>query len=112
MIAPAAPSHARRRRKHDVLLASQLARNAAAGAFDELALHADRVAEKVLRLRAWLVDPGLRRIGGLAGIALLGLAWHRGRARPLWRWGLLAWRLWRFVARAAPVNHARRGGVR
>jgi hypothetical protein len=94
------PAPQRSRRKQDLLLASQLARGQAIGAFDELAARADGVAQRVAQARAWLSSPQARTVAVAAGALVLAMALRRVRALRLLRWGWLALGLWRS---AAPV---------
>ncbi|MBI5257783.1 MAG: hypothetical protein HY855_14865 [Burkholderiales bacterium] len=88
----------RRQRKHDLLLASRLARGQAMLAFDQLAGRADGMALQVLRVRAWLSNPLVVAAGGAVvglGLVLTLRRVRRGGVVRVLRWGWLAWRLWR-----------------
>ena len=102
----AGPTLQRNRRKQDLLLASQLARGQAVGAFDELAGRADAVAYCVARIRTWLSSPLAWTAGSAAGALVLAVALRRVRAARLLRWGWLAWRLWRSVGPALARHRA------
>ena len=97
------PARQRALRKQDLLLASQLARGQALGAFDELADRADAFALRVARLRVWLADPRTWVAGSAAGGLVLAVALRRGRARRWLRWGRRAWALWRAWRMARPL---------
>jgi hypothetical protein len=94
------PTLQRSRRKQDLLLASQLARDQAAGAFDELADRADGVALRVAQVRAWLSSPQARTVATIAGALVLTVALRGVRALRLLRWSWLAIGLWRSAAPA------------
>jgi hypothetical protein len=96
----------RSRRKEDLLLASQLARGQTIGAFDELAQRADAVADRVVRIRAWLSSPLALTAGSAAGALVLGVALRRVRAARLLRWGVLGWRMWRSAGPALALYRA------
>ncbi len=100
----AAPVGQRDRRKRDLLLASQLARAQAVGAFDELAVRTDAVAYRVMQVRAWLGSPLAWIVAGAFGTLVLRLPLRGGRAAQLLRWGWLAWRAWRNPGRSLPVR--------
>jgi hypothetical protein len=102
---PADP-RARARRKQDLLLASGLAREQAAGAIDELGQRADKVARGLIRLRAWASDPQVWIVAGAAGSVLALTALPRVRSFRWLRWGVLGWRLWRIGARLAVRQRA------
>jgi len=96
----------RRQRKHNLLLASQLARGQVVGAFDDLAGRADAVAYRVLQVRAWLSSPLAWMVGGVAVTLAMRVTLRRGgRTLRLLRWGWLAWR----VAAPALASYRARG---
>jgi len=105
---------ARRLRKQDLLLASELARGQAVLAFDEVAGRADAVALRLLTLRAWLASPAVWAAGSATGALVLGVALRRVRLLRLLRWGWVAHRLWRglapLVARVRAGDARARGG--
>lgn len=82
-------------RKSDLLLASQLARGQALGAFDELTDRADAVADRVARVGRWLSNPLLWTAGSIAGVLVLRVALRRFPNGRVLRWAGLAWRIWR-----------------
>lgn len=93
-------------RKQDLLLASQLARGQAVGAFDELAGRADALALRVVRVRLWLSDPRVWVAGSAVGSLLFAAVLRRAPARRGLRWGRWAWRawsVWRAWRSAAPL---------
>jgi len=95
---PALTTLQRDQRKHNLLLASRLARGQAVVAFDELAGRADAVAYQVVRVRAWVAGTLSWTVGSAAGSFVLALALRRGRAVRLLRWVWPAWRVWRSAA--------------
>ena len=100
----AGPALRRSQRKQDLLLASQLARGQAVGAFNELAGRADAVVHRVQQLRAWFSSPLVWMAGSALGtVALRAGLRRRGRTLRLVRWGWLAWRVWRVWRSAAPA---------
>lgn len=86
----------RARRKHDLLLASELARGEAALALAELDARAQMLMRGAAWLRACAATPRLRWSAGTltAGLLVL-LAAGRTHGLPLLRWSLLAARVWR-----------------
>lgn len=85
---------ARERRKHDLLLASALARGQAVAALAEVGPRIDWVARGAFELRAWAAQPRVRVAGGTLGALLVLSSLVRWRGLRLVRWGLLAVRVW------------------
>lgn len=94
------PTQQREQRKQSLLLASQLARGQAVVAIDELAVRADAVAFRIVRVHAWLSSPLFWTAGSALGGIVLAVTLRRVRIVRLLRWGWLGWRFWRS---AAPV---------
>ncbi len=108
------PARRRSLRKEDLLLASQLARGQAMGAFDDLAGRADAVALRVVRVRLWLSDPRVQLIAAAGAGVVLAVVLRRKPATRWLRWGWLrwgwrAWRLWRSAGPRLTPHHTAGG---
>ncbi len=85
----------RAQRKANLLLASQLMRNQAQVAFDDVGGRADGLVRRVLVVKEWFSHPVVMAAAGTGAAFFAGAG--RQRRGKLWRamrWGLMAWRLW------------------
>ena len=96
--APAPQRAQREQRTQDLLLASALLRQQAAGDLHLLATQADQVGRRWIAVRAWLQGPAWRTGVGAAGALTVVLALRRLRWMRLARWAWLGWRAWRVAA--------------
>ena len=98
----------RSRRKHDLLLASALARDQAMVAIDQISHRADRLVGGYRQLRAWMSVPKVGTVASVAASVAALMALRHVRTFRLLRWGMLSWRVWKLVAGFQPRWCARR----
>ena len=92
----------RLRRKHDLLLASALARDQAVVAIDQISHRADRLVGGYRQLRAWMSVPKVGTVASVAASVAALMALRHVRSFRLLRWGMLSWRAWKLVAGFLP----------
>jgi len=92
----------RSRRKHDLLLASALARQQAMVAIDQISRRADWLVGGYRQLRAWVAVPQVGTVASLAASVAALMALRHVRTFRLLRWGMLSWRAWKLVGGLLP----------